>query len=296
MGGGSWNSDSERSYRVYSSSVSHTTNHREVFHSRHLNESLDPIKIVIRESCDSEQNPTSNAIIIGLDVTGSMGSIAHHITKEGLGNLMNGIMSREPVVNPHIMFMGIGDAYSDNAPLQVSQFEPDIRIVEQLQDLYIEGNGGGNQTESYDLPWYFAAYKTKIDCFEKRGDKGYLFTMGDENPPEVLKQHDLAKIFGPCEQGDVLSEDSLRQAQKTYNVFHLIIEEGSYCKRHGAQSVGGRWTQLLGKRALMVNDYRHVSEIILSAIDVNEGKNVEDVIASWQTEEIRSAVRHALGA
>ena len=28
--------------------------------------------------------------------------------------------------------------------------------------------------------------KTSIDCFEKRGKKGYLFTIGDEQLPPTL--------------------------------------------------------------------------------------------------------------
>lgn len=61
-------------------------------------------------------------------------------------------------------------------------FEADIRIARQLEKLWLEKGGGGNCCESYTLPWYFAALHTAIDWFEKRGQKGYLFTVGDELP------------------------------------------------------------------------------------------------------------------
>ena len=78
------------------------------------------------------------------------------------------------------MAMAIGDAECDRAPLQVTQFEADIRLADQLRELWIEGGGGGNRGESYHLPWAFAAMRTSTDCFERRGRKGYLFTIGDE--------------------------------------------------------------------------------------------------------------------
>ena len=75
------------------------------------------------------------------------------------------------VTDPQFLCAAIGDSKSDKTPLQVTQFESDIRIIRQLTDLYLEGGGGGNYGESYHLLWYFAAYRTAADCFEKRGKK-----------------------------------------------------------------------------------------------------------------------------
>lgn len=293
MGMGSWTASTNTQYRSYAADVAKTTSAREAFRSRHLVPQLDPKGVLLRESCDSEINPESNAIIIGLDVTGSMGSIAHHIAKEGLGTLMTEIMDRQPVSNPHIMFMGIGDAAYDDAPLQVSQFEPDIRIVEQLSQLYIEEGGGGNATESYDLPWYFAGTRTSIDCFNKRQRKGYLFTIGDELPPTRLAVRDLTRTLG-SEQHDVSSAESLRLAQEKYHVFHFIIEEGSYARR--SKEVIPAWKALLGARAVCVKNFHHISQIIISTMEVSEGGNPEEVIASWEDPAVRDSVKHALFA
>ena len=82
------------------------------------------------------------------------------------GIMVEEILARKPVSDPHILCMGIGDVLCDQAPLQVTQFEADIRIAEQLEKLWLEKGGGGNSCESYNLPWYFAAMHTAIDCFE----------------------------------------------------------------------------------------------------------------------------------
>src|SRR5262249_22701030 len=83
------------------------------FKSRGLVRELDPMGVSVRESRDSTVNPLSTAIIVGLDVTGSMGRIADAMSKDGLGTLFTEILDRPPVSDPHLMFMGIGDVMCD---------------------------------------------------------------------------------------------------------------------------------------------------------------------------------------
>jgi hypothetical protein len=267
---------------------------QEVFQSRSIRKDFDPKNIDMRESCDSEAHPESTALIFGLDVSGSMGFIAERIAKEGLGTLVNGILDSKPVTDPHLMMMAIGDIRYDEAPLQVTQFETDIKIADQLTELWLEGAGGGNQHESYDLPWAFAATKTKIDCFDKRGVKGYLFTMGDEMPP-VTGNRSLLVENGINFQSEMNAEQVLEAAQERYNVFHVIVEEGNYCSSSGRlNSVRSAWNDLLGKRVIHLNNHKHISEVIISVIMVNEGQDPDSVIAQWQTEAIRDSVSHAI--
>ena len=296
MGGGSWTNTGRAYYADSSVRAKAAINVKEVFKSSRIAKALDPKNALLRESCDSKDNPESTAIILALDVTGSMGSIAHEIASSGLGSLIEGIFQRKPVTDPHIMFMAVGDANCDSAPLQVSQFECDHRIVEQLTQIFVEQGGGGNCFESYDLPWYFAGTRTAIDCFKKRGHKGYLFTMGDEFPPDGLKADQRKEIFDTADQKDfVKASESLAMAEEQFNVFHLIIEEGNACRGTSRQRVVDSWQQLIGKRAICVDNYRHLSEIVLSIMAVQEGDDPRSVIDSWQDESIRRSVTHALG-
>ncbi len=136
----------------------------ELFNRREIAGNLNPAEISVRESRDSAHNPKATPIIVGVDVTGSMGSLAEMLVKRGLKPLFEEILDRKPVTDPHVMAMAVGDAWCDRAPLQVTQFEADIRVAEQIQDIWIEGGGGGNAFESYNLPWYFAAMKTATDA------------------------------------------------------------------------------------------------------------------------------------
>ena len=265
--------------------------------SSHLKPDLDPkqVKNGIRESRDSDSNPASTAIIIGLDVTGSMGMIADAIAREGLKTLFTEIYDRQPVSDPHVMFMGVGDVVCDQAPLQVSQFEADIRIADQLVDLWLEGGGGGNACESYTLPWYFAGMHTAIDCFEKRHKKGYLFTIGDEEPPPVLAKDQLERVLGIRTQRNFTARELLEMASRYYHVFHVIVEQGAHCQQGGLDNVVKKWNGLLGQRALRLTDYTKLPEVIVSAIQVNEGASAATVADTWSG-ETALVVRNAVGA
>lgn len=292
MGSSSWTADTRTAY-ASRSAKSVNKSRSELFQSRSIRKDFNPKNIVMRESVDSEANPQSTPIIVGLDVTGSMGMIAEHIAKQGLGTLIESIIDTKPVTDPHIMMMAIGDINYDDAPLQVTQFEADITIADQLEDLWLEGGGGGNQFESYDLPWLFAARKTKTDAWDKRGQKGYVFTIGDELPPKATDHKVLNENIGLSEQQNMTTNDMLESAQERYNVFHIIVEEGSYA-RSRPNIVREQWTDLLGKRAVMLKNYRHLSEVITSVILVQEGGNPEDAIAQWQDKSVRESVEYAL--
>lgn len=252
----------------------------EVFTRSSMRDAFDPKKITLRESRDSAANPESNAIIVAFDETGSMGNIPDAFVREGLSTLVTEIIDRKPVTDPHVMIMGLGDAWYDRAPLQVTEFESDLRIAEQLKDIYLEGGGGGNSFESYNLPWYFAARRTAIDCFEKRGRKGYLFTVGDEPPPPELLAEHVREVFGDTIQADLPSRDVLAMANRMYEVFHVVIEEGHYYS-HRPREVEENWRELLGQRVLMLSDYTRLAEVIVSAVEVNEGRDYETVSKSW---------------
>ncbi len=264
-----------------------------VFASRGIDKDLNPLGVAVRESRDSDLNPESNAIIVGLDVTGSMGMIADALARKGLGTMVEEILARKPVSDPHILCMGIGDVLYDRAPLQVTQFEADIRIAKQLEKLWLEKGGGGNSCESYNLPWYFAAMHTAIDCFEKRGKKGYLFTVGDEEPPPNLPAAAIARFLGSRPQRDFDSRELLTLVGRMYHVFHVIVEEGNHA-RHDPRGVRNRWTELLGQRVIGLSDHTKLAEVIVSAIEVNEGRDRDKVVKSW-SKQTALVVQRAVG-
>lgn len=279
MGGDRWSTTDWTDYKTTNLDGKSTN---QIFKSRAMHVDLDPKNIKLRESCDSDANPNSSPIIIALDVTGTMGDIAVQMAREGIKTTIEQILDRKPVPDPHLMVMGIGDAkMGDRAPLQVSQFEADTKIIDQLSQIYLEGGGGGNGTESYNLPWYFAATRTKLDCYEKRGKKGLLFTIGDEDPDMSLRADNIREYLGEGAEYDLKSEDILALAQQKYDIFHVVVEEGSHARRD-PNSVVAKWNNLLGEgHVIRLSDYTKLPEVLVSAIQVHAGENADDVSKSW---------------
>jgi hypothetical protein len=285
MGGGTFD---PKEYRAFTSTtVGKSTD--EVYSSRSIHKDLNPHGVRIRESRDSADNPNSTPVIVGLDVTGSMGILADVIAREGLGTLFTGILDRKPISDPHVMFMAVGDANCDKAPLQVSQFEADKRIIEQLINIYLEHGGGGNDFESYNLPWYFSAFHTVHDSMEKRGKRGYLFTVGDEQAPRALTKEQIKTIIGDDTERELSPMDTLQLAQRLYDVYHVVIEEGDYARRNLPQ-VMDTWTDLLGERVIRLQDHKKLAETIVSAIEVAEGRDAADSAKGWGSS---AAIVHA---
>ena len=275
MGHGSWTA---RAYSTYASTTGYTDKSvHEVFSSRAVNKALNPFGVTVRESRDSTEHPNSIPIILGLDVTGSMGVYAHEIAVTHLPKLMNGIL--ETVTDPQIMFMAIDDVHASSpAALQVSQFESDIRILEQLREVYLVAGGGGNRSESYDLTWYFAGNRTVIDSFEKRGQHGFLFTFGDEEAPyQTVTTEQLKSVFGPGKYSAMTPEQMLKQAQEMYQVFHIVIEQGNHYRRYPAE-VRSSWTNLMGSNVLFLKDSAYLSDLVLATIEIANGKDMQTVI------------------
>lgn len=275
MGSGKWSASDwttvSKSYASKDSVYDKTLNK--------ANDSLDVKNVSLRESRDSADSPNSTPIIVALDVTGSMSSVLESMARVGLNTLVTEIYEKKPVTDPHIMCMGVGDASCDRYPLQATQFEADIRIIKQLETLYLEGGGGGNDHESYTLPWYFASQFIKFDSFVKRNQKGFIFTIGDECCPKSLTSAQIEKTFGKpgetCNSSDLL--DSVSQS---WHVYHLVVMQGSYF-RTSPDKATASWKNILGQNAIFLEDYTKMGEVISSILRLHGDEDAASITASW---------------
>ncbi len=222
---------------------------------------------VMRESRDSAQHADSLAIAVIFDVTGSMGTVPR-VLQTKLGNLMHLLVQRSYVAHPQILFGAVGDAYCDAVPLQIGQFESGLEMDDDLGKIYLEGGGGGQVHETYELAAYFCARHTAIDCYDKRGHKGYLFTIGDEKPYPMVSRDQVRQHIGDLLERDVAVERIIAAVQTRYEYFHIIPTNTAHGK---SQEVQDRWRRLLGERVLLLEDESSVCETIALAIGLCEG-------------------------
>lgn len=260
MGGGPDYSQITRSVRSQSLGYMTKTVH-ETFGRRSIHPKMDPISIKLRESRDSEEHPISLAILLALDMTGSMDFIPGELVKNGLPEMIQKI-TEAGIPNPQLLFLGVGDHKCDDAPLQIGQFETSDELMDfWLTNVWIESGGGGNGGESYSLAHYFAAYHTSIDCFEKRQQKGFLFTIGDEPNHSFYAGRDLNDLMGSEENKDHSSAELIVEAQKSYHVYHINIDHG-----YGSDRSERCWKQLLGERCITVRDHKEIPGIIAKIV------------------------------
>ena len=238
-----------------------------LFRNNRMLDKYNPRFINMRESRDNDEHPHSTPIAIGVDVTGSMGYLSEQIVKNSLNELMKKLYASNVIPDPQLMFGAIGDAKSDMAPLQVTQFESDIRIAEQLMELWIEG-AGGDSPEDYQLLWYFLAKHTDIDCFNKRGKKGFCFTIGDAAFHDSVTGGNIKAIFNDDAKLYRTSELA-KMASEKYELFHIDLNAG---KMSASKYIPGRVI------SVSPSEVKYLPEIIIAAIQLISGKNNDDIL------------------
>lgn len=274
MGHSRWNTDTTANYlhserlRTTRSVTAYTADVQEGRAARQTHASMNPHGIT-RESRDSTAHPTSLPVGVMFDVTGSMGAIPRELQRR-LANLMRLLTERNYLDHPHVLFGAIGDATCDGGPLQVGQFEAGLEIDQDLEHVWTEGGGGGQQTESYELAHYFFARHTATDAWERRQEKGYLFTMGDEHPYSVVKRREVQTLIGDALQADIPIADIMAEVQQKWHVFHLVIDTRT---SSSDPTIRTTWEGLLPEgHVLWLTDPKNVAEIIGLVIGLNEGR------------------------
>ena len=233
---------------------------QEAYKQTRLHPSLNP-RGVIRECVNNEEHPNTIPVILALDVTGSMGNACKEVA-EALGVIMVDLYKKFKDIE--ICIMGIGDLAYDDAPIQISQFESDIRIAEALDKVWMEHGGGGNTYESYTAAWYMALRHTQLDC-HKQGRKGIIITMGDEALNPYLPQEELEAVTGDHLQDDVETPDLYEEASKKFDIFHIAVDDKESSYKYHADSINFTFGDLLKDR-LKVSSINNLSQTICDCV------------------------------
>lgn len=279
MGGGSF---SYQNYASKSASLRSAPKEKVLGASR-CDPTFDPKNITTRESLNSVTNPQATPMIIGLDVTGSMGDIAIELLRNGVGRTVEGILANESITDPQILFAAVGDSKCDRNPLQVTQFEADNRMVDQLQLIWNEGGGGANGGESYHLPWIFASRMVSADA-HREGRKGYIITVGDEPVHHYTSDEEIRRTFGRSfYEGTVKTPDVYAEVCKNWYVFHISL----YPQVRNSFS-------FMEDHFINLSDYHFLPEVVAAIIHLNEGNtNVDTLISECSNPALRVVYERA---
>ena len=288
MGGGSWTT---QAFCSYSQAKGRTTitnslgqvsldtaySVQDLYKARSLDPTLSPYK-VMRECRDSDEHPNTVPVIFGIDVTGSMGTATAKVAKE-----INVIMTQTletTTDDVEFMVMGIGDLYCDNAPVQISQFESDIRIAEHLDKVWFEAGGGGNGYESYTAAWYMGSRHCDCDCW-KRGKKGIIITIGDEPLNPYLNKYDINKHIGDNVEGDVETEALLKETLEKFDVYHLAINDKDSSYSWHAKGIKATWGKYFDEEHFKVVTLDNLAAVVNNIIKNHCSNNISSEGISW---------------
>ncbi|GIJ22287.1 hypothetical protein [Micromonospora lutea] len=297
MGSGAWSTDvydaADRYRRATGTSAfSYSDSGARVVHP-----ALDP-RGVVRESRDSAEHPHSTPVAVLFDVTGSMGHVPR-VLQAKLPQLLGLLLRQGYARDPQIMFGAIGDATCDRVPLQVGQFESDNRMDDDLGRIVLEGGGGGQMRESYELALYFMARHTVTDSWEKRGRRGYLFVIGDELAYPQVKSAEVARLITDDLREDVPLRQIVDEVTRRWDTYYLLPSGSHYS---GNRKVLDFWRGLLGQQALELDDLGAVCETIAltiglgeQAIDLDQGLQDLDRAGSAATGTVSKALARLTG-
>lgn len=286
MGGGVWSKDIYD--RVTATKVATKTSfvYTASAKSSGVYEAHDDLKVLdkdgkpfTRESRDSDEHPESTPIVVGFDVTGSMGENPY-ILQRDLKGLFGMLVRKDVVSDPQVAIAAYGDTDCDKVPVQMSQFESDNRIDDNLDNVFIEGCGGGNDGEmSTALAWYVARH-VETDAWDKRGKKGYLFLIGDECALPV-RRDGSRKYLGEPEPTEITPADAFEAVRERWHTYFLLVDN------HAAKSQGSRrkYEALLGKdHVITLETTESAPAVIASVIGFMEDTVSSESLATDLTE------------
>lgn len=261
-----------------------------------IHPNLDPMRIKDKpfkklESRDSAEHPESNAVFVSFDVTGSNYTRAIDAQKK-LPNLMDMLHNYLP--DPQVLIAANDDITVEHKrSIQISDFESDNRIDEHIRNIILTNNGGGNDGESYDLILLAASSMTVLDCFEKRGRKGYFFMYADEPIFTHVDSHHVHEIYGVDAEGKLPISAVINKLKDLYHVF-VIWPEGGYVHARA------QYVSLFGKESVVTLQHPNlICELIGSLVGMNEKKLapkeiIHDLVAAGVSSHDANSVVTAL--
>jgi hypothetical protein len=172
--------------------------------------------------CENCKTDSSAPLVIVVDETGSMGdwpatifSKLPYLENEGKEYLGDDF---------EICFMAIGDAYCDEKyPLQVRPFAKGLELKDRLKELVIEGGGGGQTTETYELAALFASEKIKMP----KAVKPIMIFIGDEQCYDSIGRDHAEKFMGIKLEKSLSTDQVFKKLKEKFSVYLIRKPYGS---------------------------------------------------------------------
>jgi hypothetical protein len=202
-------------------------------------------------------------LIIRCDVTGSMGAWPATIFSKLPYLDIEGKQYLGP--DMEVSFGAIGDAVmGDKYPFQVRPFGKGTDLAEQLKGLVIEGGGGGDKCESYELSALYDARNVKCP----NALKPIHIIIGDEGIHEYVEvEH--AKNAQVVIQARISYQAVFEELKRRFAVYVIRKDYGE-----GYESrIQKQWVDLLGEdHVVRLDDPNRVVDVIFGILAKETGR------------------------
>ncbi|MGM9878125.1 MAG: hypothetical protein ACI33S_05680 [Bacilli bacterium] len=226
-----------------------------VFKNTSLSEDLDPKnKKIVSKS--------KNPIIIVLDVTGSNIDFAR-LVYDKLPMFYGEIESKKYLEDFDICICAVGDAKYDKYPIQIGTPAKGIEIDNWLEKIVLEGCGGGNRVESYELMAYYLAN----NCEFEKDSNPIVFFIADEGTEKIVDESEVQKILGSnCQAG--INAWELLNERFNNNVFCML---NKYCGTHFVDNMTDSWKEVLPlQHTIRIPEEKAIIDLILGIIAIQK--------------------------
>ncbi|MHA1370336.1 MAG: hypothetical protein ACTSRA_11545 [Promethearchaeota archaeon] len=223
-------------------------------------------------------------MVVAVDVTGSMREYPRMIF-EKLCILYGEVIYFLPETlkdNFEISFAAVGDAYSDNYPIQVTDFASGHDLDLNIMSLYPEGGGGGQQRETYELVAYYYARKCQLLENLSRPKPLFIF-IGDEAYYSKISRNHVMDYIGDNPRTDLISDSIFEELKQKFNVYILRIK---YDEPDSEMHIDLKWRKILGdNHVILMEDPRRIVDAIIGlvATAVDEFSKFKERIEVRQT-------------
>ena len=288
MGGASYDRDvySSSSAGAWSGNFGSDASKR-AFRGTTLDESMFPYGRTLKGNCRVP-------ILVMLDVTGSNIDFAR-IVYDKMPMFYGQIEQQNYLDDFEIAVCAVGDAYTDKYPLQIPEFGKGIEIDSWLTKLVLEGGGGGQRRESYELAAYYLAKH-----FEFREDaEPIVFFIADESPYPQVSDSQVRKYIA-----DEPVEDQKPFATLAKRIrYRLFLILNPYGGRSQNPEIYADWRDVVDPEHIVrfeTGQEKSVVDTMLGIIALSYGTRAiaaykNDMVARGQTQERIKAVTANLG-
>lgn len=250
MGGSSYDRDvySSSSYSNWGASNYSTSKMSRTY----MDSSMDPKGRKIRSK-------SKNPIVIMLDVTGSNINFAR-LVYDKMPMFYGQIEQQGYLKDFDISVCAVGDANCDDYPLQVADFSKGIEIDSWLEKLVLEGGGGGQKRESYELAAYYLSQNFE---FNPDAEPLVLF-VGDEAPYATVNQSQASEIGLPADFNNKINGFDQLRARVNDNVYLFM---NKYCGRDFEEGITEAWYNVLApEHVIKIKEEKAIVDLMLGVI------------------------------